>query len=370
MKRLLIFFLMIVTLSLMAACGGAAQPETAPDVETVVEEAEVVENAEVEEVVEAEAPTGPKETVIFQNGTWQTHWINTAIAAYITEYGYGYPVELIDATTEVMQPALPIGDLHVNMELWRVNIQDWYDENVANGSIVDVGAVFESTGQGWYIPRYTAEEHDIWSVEDLKDPTIAQLFQDPEDPDKGVWVNCIVGWGCQKVMRVKATSYGLDEYYNVIEPGTSAGLDAAIASAYERGEPILSYYWEPTWILGKYDMVRLEEPEWTPECWEQIVEASEQEPFGTVEEACDYQSFDIRTGIWSGLVDQAPDVVEMLSNMFVGTARINELSAYMEDNDATAEETAIYYLQTYEDDWTQWVTEEAAENVRAQLAEE
>jgi glycine betaine/proline transport system substrate-binding protein len=180
-------------------------------------------------------------------------------------------------------------------------------------------------------------------------------------------VNCIVGWACNKIMRVKATAYGLDEYYNVMEPATDVAIASAIAGAYERGEPILSYYWEPTWVLGKYNMTQLEEPPYTDECWAKIIAATEQDPLGQVDEACAYQTYDIHKGIYAGLLERAPEVVAFLQKIFIGTDRLNELSAYMEENDATADETAIYYLKNFEDQWTGWVPAEVAEKVKAAL---
>jgi electron transfer flavoprotein beta subunit len=61
-------------------------------------------------------------------------------------------------------------------------------------------------------------------------------------------------------MRNKCTYYGLDEFYIYIDPGSDPALSASIASAYEKGEPIVAYYWEPTWLTGKYDLVLLEDP--------------------------------------------------------------------------------------------------------------
>jgi glycine betaine/proline transport system substrate-binding protein len=342
-------------------------PVTVEVEKEVVVEKKVVETVVVEKEVVVEAPKGPKPTIKYQMASWQTHWILTTIEAFITEHGLGYPVEIIETDTPVMQAALPIGDVHVNTECWRMNVMEWYNEEIANGRMLDLGAVFESSTQGWYIPRYTAEEYDIWTIEDLLDPEVAQLFQDPEDPSKGVWTNCIAGWFCSKVQRVKSEAYGLDEYYNVLTPGAAAGIDANIAGAVERGEPVLSYYWEPTWILGKYDMVKIEEPEYSDELWDAISEAAAMDPIGTVEEACSYQTWDIHILAWSGLLDIAPDVVAMLSKMFVGTANVQAISAWMEDNDATPEETAIYYLQNYENQWTTWVSPEAAAKVKAAL---
>ena len=225
---------------------------------------------------------------------------------HIIEHGYGYPVEQISMSTDVMKASLPLGDVHVNMELWRMNSQEWYNENVASGKLVDLGQSFERSAQGWYVPTYLAEEYGITTIQDAIDH--ADLFTDPEDPSKGLWVNCIIGWNCQKIMRVKATYYGMDDKFNVMEPGAAEGIAAFIAGAYERGEPFLSYYWEPTAVTAKYDLTLLEEPEFNEACWDKISVASDQEPLGTVEEACAYQQFDIHKGVYGGLLDRASRV--------------------------------------------------------------
>lgn len=55
----------------------------------------------------------------------ETLWEHNAIAMYITENGYGYPVEQVTGTTGTMKVALPQGDLDVNLELWQNNVADW-----------------------------------------------------------------------------------------------------------------------------------------------------------------------------------------------------------------------------------------------------
>ncbi|MDV7399878.1 glycine betaine ABC transporter substrate-binding protein, partial [Arthrospira platensis SPKY1] len=46
--------------------------------------------------------------------------------------------------------------------------------------------------------------------------------------------------------------------FELIDTGSAAGLDGSIARAYERQLGWLGYYWAPTSILGKYDMVKLD----------------------------------------------------------------------------------------------------------------
>jgi glycine betaine/proline transport system substrate-binding protein len=261
------------------------------------------------------------------------------------------------------------------MELWRFDKQEWYEQSVSSARIIDLGAIYESSTQGFYVPRYVIEgvpergieplAPDLKSVEDL--PEYWEVFKDPKDPNKGLWVNCPVEWRCYKLMKVKTAAYGLDEYFNAFEPKNEAAMNAAIVDAYEGGEPVLTYYWEPTWILGKYDLIRLEEPEITTECWAEIQEAVQQDPLGTVSQVCAFPDYDIHTAVYGGLFDRAPGVVTFLKNMFVGTERLNELTAYQIDNEATPQDVAIYYLQTYEGEWTMWVPADVAEEIKAVL---
>ena len=46
--------------------------------------------------------------------------------------------------------------------------------------------------------------------------------------------------------------------WNLFSPGSGGTLDASIARAFLREQPILFYYWGPTAILGKYDAFQLD----------------------------------------------------------------------------------------------------------------
>ena len=75
-----------------------------------------------------------KEVIRFHDGQWETLWEHNAIAMYITENGYGYPVEEVEGTSVTMQLALPLGEIDVVMEMWRQNAMEWYTKNTATGA--------------------------------------------------------------------------------------------------------------------------------------------------------------------------------------------------------------------------------------------
>ncbi len=372
LPTLLLTLVMAVAL-VLGACSssGDSEPEQPAAVEAPAEAAAPVEAA----VSETE-----KRAIRFADTQFQTLWVNNAIAGFVIEHGYGYPVETIEVSTPVYQQSLASGELDVMMELWRMNIIDWYNEVTESGQVIDLGETFERSTQGFYVPRYVIEGDpergiepmapELRSVFDL--PEYIGLFQDPEDPSKGRLINCITGWQCAKINRIKLHAYGLVEYYNSMEPGAAAALDAAIAGAYVKGEPILAYYWEPTWLLGTYDMVQLEEPEWTPEC-----EAETQRALtGEIEEdevseaaGCAYQTLGIHKGVHGGLAEEAPELVEFFEAMFIGTDALNRTAAYMSAEEASADEAALWYFANYQEDWRGWLPDDVEAKVEAALIE-
>ena len=308
-----------------------------------------------------------KPTIKFSDTQFESLWINNAIAKFVIENGYGYPVETVEMTTPIMQVSLANGDIHVNMELWQQNIIDWYDEEIAAGNMINAGMTYEGGPQFFTIPQYVHDQYGITTVEDMKEHW--ELFKDPEDNSKGLFINCAIGWQCAEVNRAKFKAYKLDEYYNILSPGAAAAMDAALAGAQMKTEPVFGYYWAPTSLMGMYDWYVLEEPEYTDSCWEEVIKGRADETY-TPKEACAYETLPIDKGIHSSLPDLAPDVVDMLKKMNVGLQPINVTAAWAVENDIQSdwEKAAIYYLQNYEDRWTTWMPDNQVQKVKDALA--
>jgi len=311
---------------------------------------------------------------------WQTIRINNAIAMFIIEHGYGYPVESVMLSTPVMQASLPKGDIDVSMEMWRYNIIDWYNEVISKGTVLDLGTLFETATEGWYVPRYVVEGDaergimpmapDLVSVFDL--PKYKSLFKDPENPDKGLFLNAIMGWKASEISRVKLHAYGLADDFNIMEPGTTPALDTAIVSAYKKGQPILAYYWEPTWLMGGYDMIQLKEPEHTKACWAQIQKILDNDlPLSKVTQkaGCAFPNYAITKGVYAGLKERAPEIVAFLEKMNVGTVPLNKTAAYMEKEEVEAEQAARWFFENYPDKWRSWLPENIVVRVEKTLAQ-
>ena len=314
---------------------------------------------------ETEESTVPKPTIKLSNTEYETVWLANALAEFILEYGYGYPVEDVSMGVPISQVSLMQGDIDAWLDAWWWYYLEWYEPAIADGKIENLGPIMEPAPSFWVIPQWVHDEYGIDSVFDLADNW--ELFKDPEDKSKGLFVNCPIGWQCQMVNTVKLEAYGLLDYFNIVEP-TAGALEAAMAGAQMKHEPIVGYYWAPTALMGMYDWYILEEPEYSDAVWADILAAIEDESLRPLDEACAYEAVSPRNLIWSGLNEKAPEVVDVISNMNIGLDNTNKAAAFMKDNELEDWETAaIWYLRTFESRWKGWVTTDAFTKIKTAL---
>ncbi len=303
--------------------------------------------------------------------------ILTDVARFVLEEGFGCATDAIPGTTLPLLQGSIRGDIDVTMEVWTDNTPEFWREELAAGTVRELSPIFDDASQGFFVPRYLVEGDaergiealapDLRSVSDL--PQYAELFRDPEQPDKGRFYNCVIGWYCEGINNVKMLVYGLDEYFTNFTPGTGVALETTMETAFVRGEPWLGYYWEPTGILGRLDMLRLEEPPYDEACFEHMDSMTDTPELAT--QACDYPVVVAVVALGANFADTVPaDVETFLDAMYVPTALINEMLAYMEANDVGTDAAAMELLRSNPDTWTPWLAGADAsvlERVRAAL---
>ena len=336
--------------------------------ETVVVEKEVVKEIEVpgetvvvekEVVVEIEvAAEMPKDTIVFSDLNWTSAQVQNRVAQYIVEEGYGYPTDVVFGATLPLFQGLRRGDSHVTMEIWLPNQDEAWMEAQAMGEVVSVG---ESLGKDWQsafvIPKYLQEQYpELDSVEDLMDDQYKALFETPETGGKARLVSCVIGWACEEVNAAQITGYGLDDHVHIINPGDGAAANNDLYGAYGKQEPWLGYQWgtnDPALLL---DLVRLEEPAYTDQCW-----------FTT--KACAYEDATILVAVHPDLPARAPDVVEMLRAWDFNIAVYQKVAAWMKENEgSTSNDAALWWLNSNPDIWGGWVSSDAQAAVNDALA--
>ncbi len=314
---------------------------------------------------------GLDRSVVLAGLDWDSNAFHNGVAGFILENGYGCEVEEIPGSTIPLLNGMIRGDIDITMEVWVPNVRDAYEKAVADGDITGVGISYPDATQAWYVPKYLVEgadapAPDLKSVSDL--PKYAELFEDPEEPEKGRFYNCILGWGCEVMNTKKLTAYGLLDTYTNFRPGTGGALAAAIESSILRKRPIVFYYWGPTWVLGKVgdQIVRLEEPAYNEEAFAALSAMSPEDVTpGTP--ATEWPDTEVTIAVNTEFKGEAPTIVEFLTSYGTVAAEISKALAYMQDESATAQEAAVWWMQNNET-WKEWVPADVAERVSAALA--
>jgi len=200
-----------------------------------------------------------KDKIVFVDSGWDSIRFHNSVAQTIIEKGYGYPTEDIPASSASIVLGLKQGDIDIDMEWWISGAGEMYWEALKEGLIIEASVNINDNAQGLYVPTYMIKGDSERGIEatapglktifDLKN--YWELFKDEEDTSKGRIYGAPPVWVTDEILRIKLKTYDMYEYYNYFSPGSDSALSAVIAGAYEKGEPIVAYYWEPTWLMGE-----------------------------------------------------------------------------------------------------------------------
>jgi glycine betaine/proline transport system substrate-binding protein len=304
--------------------------------------------------------------VTIANMNWQSAEVAANIDKLILEAGYGCHAELVVGdTVPTLTSMAEKGEPDIAPEAWVSLQPEIVNRGLKDGKFVSAAKILSDGAiQGWWIPKYIAEAHpDIKTIPDLfKHP---ELFPAPEDKSKGAVFNGPQGWGGTVVTAQLFKAYGGDKAnFTLVDTGSAAGLDGSIAKAYEAKQPWVGYYWAPTALLGKYEMVKLGySVEYNADEWKRCTSIADcADPKENA-----WPSDSVETLVTKSFADRAGSAMDYLNKRAWTNDTVNKLIAWMSDNQASGEEGAKYFLKNNEDLWKAWVSPEAAEKIKASL---
>ena len=294
------------------------------------------------------------EQVVLVDYSWDSVQFHNRIAGFLLENAFDMKPEYLFSESMPGLMGLERGDVQISMETWVDNVYEWWANAQEKGTVVSMGKIFPDAPQGWYVPTYMIRGDasrgiepvapDLKTVQDLK--KYWKHFEDPEDREKGRFYNGPSGWKVSSHNVAKLDSYGLADRFRAFDPGSQTALATAIVGAYERGKPVLAYYWEPTPIMGKLDMTMLEEPAYDKEVFEST-------------KGCAYPAAQVLKCLNASFAEEHPQVVEFLKRYHTSLAETNEGLAYMKDSGKTAEEAAVWFLGQKPELWKAWLADPA-----------
>ncbi|MGY6548174.1 MAG: glycine betaine ABC transporter substrate-binding protein [Roseinatronobacter sp.] len=298
---------------------------------------------------------------------WASAELMANVDALILDLGFGCDVTLVPGATETTFASMETrGQPDVAPELWINAVRIALEAAQEEGSLhtLNPGPI-TGLGEGWWVTPAFAEEHpDLNTVERVLERP--DLFPHPEDPSRGAFMGCPAGWGCQLINANLFRAFDMEEKgWILVDPGSAAGLDGSMARANERGEPWFGYYWSPTAMIGRYNMVLLPfEADWAGDAnWNECIALSEQDCLDP--QRTSWTVSEVETVVTTNFLETASVARDFFETRVWPGEAMNAMLVYMNENQATGEDAAFEFLANHEDIWTTWVSDEVADRVRA-----
>ncbi|WP_428775117.1 ABC transporter substrate-binding protein [Vibrio sp.] len=313
---------------------------------------------------QAQAAECGKVTIAEMN--WNSASLMANVDRFILEHGYGCDAELIPGDTMPTGTSMiEKGQPDVAPELWSNSMKEALDKGVAEKRLRYAGKSLVDGGEeGFWVPKYLVDQYpEMATIEGVKQH--AELFKHPEDPDVSAFYSCPAGWNCQISSGNLFRALQLDKAnFEIVDPGSSAGLSGSIAKANERKQGWFGYYWAPTAVLGKYEMVKVDFGSGVNK--DEFMNCTTQTDCANPK-ATMYPPSPVHTITTEKFASRAPEAYAYFTKRGFTNADMNRLLAWMEDNQADGEETMYHFLEDYPQIWKGWVPAQVADKIEQAL---
>jgi glycine betaine/proline transport system substrate-binding protein len=286
--------------------------------------------------------SGDRPDIVLVQNSWTASALDAAIAKILIEEHLGNSVEITAIDENTMFSGLADDDLDACLELWpsgvTADLQAYFDD----GSVVEIGKLGAVGRIGWYVPAYVQErfpETATWEA--FLDPDLCREFASAETGNLGRFLGTDPSYSQYDEAIIENLGLHLQVVYSGSEAATVAALDSAFAAE----EPILMYWWVPTAAAAKYDLVEVELPPYTDECYADPAKI-----------ACAYPE-DVLVKIASAqLAEKDPAVSNFLAWFTLTNDDQLSMLPAVEIDGQPADEIAAQWVADHEDTWTSWLS--------------
>ncbi|MDY7016229.1 MAG: glycine betaine/L-proline ABC transporter substrate-binding protein ProX [Cyanobacteriota bacterium] len=193
-------------------------------------------------------PALPGEDVTIRMGTGPVffgRFVAEVIGVGLRELGY-QTEEVKQLKPSLAHVAVGNGDLDFSAIHLEKSHQDFFVKGGGEAKLERVGAIVPQVVEGYQIDLKTAKEYNITTLEQLKYPKIARLF-DSDGNGKANLAGCDVGRACERTIDYHLETYQLLETVEQ-DKGQNEILMADVIARYQQGKPILYYTTQPSAI--------------------------------------------------------------------------------------------------------------------------
>jgi len=287
---------------------------------------------------------------------WASSAFITEVSKFLMEQGYGCKVTKVPSATVTAATSLAEnGKPDIATEMWY-NSSPVYGKLEKEGKVKTVGNVFKDGGvEGWWIPEYLAKSNPELTK-------IAGVLANPAAVG-GRFHNCPEGWGCRIANDNYKVAYEFEKHkMEVFNHGSGETLATSIAEAYEAKKPWFGYYWGPTAVLGKYNMVKVDVGPYVKE-----VHTCAQKKDCAKPGKSAFANAPVVTGVTHAFSEANPEITELMSKVSFTNDQLNGILAWQEKESASAEEAAVQFITTNKAIWSEWINDSAKNKLAALL---
>lgn len=348
---------MVACMTLIGACSESGDEsdtsiEEQPADDPVGGDSPDGDAAESGDGVDADRPDGSdpsgrderRPTVRLGVTAWTGARLNVAIAEELIERRLSYPVDVVEVTDiRVMLDQLESGELQAVLELWPSTLEEPARDRIEAGPFADLGELGVEGKVGWWVPRTVADDLGITDWEDLAEGDVAAAFASPSTGSQGRFLGTDPLFEQYDEELIEALELDFVVEYSGSEDATAAELETAIA----QGQPILLYWWTPTALVARFDLVNVALPERTDQC----VEAQRRGELTS----CDYPVDRLFKLGSAQLEAETPDLHQFLQAFTITTDQQLELIDLVENQGWTVADAAARWIDQNQSIWEGWL---------------
>ncbi|MEA2296235.1 MAG: glycine betaine/proline transport system substrate-binding protein [Solirubrobacteraceae bacterium] len=271
--------------------------------------------------------------------SWTAAQVETQVLAEIARAHPDLGVSSVKAVPVDPAPGwvgIQRGDIDVLPEVNLPNQQTFADKAKA-----DVDLTSETYGgatQGWFVPRYAVEGADA--------PAKGLTSVDQLNHFKGVFDRTLYdadpGWVTTQQNTKRLKGFALDFKHST---SSEAALIAQLKRAYAKKQPILLYFYHPSWIFSQFQLVQLKEPKpYSASC------------FTGSDDACAIPTLAAWIAARKDLAERAPKFAAALKNVKIPLADLEKILDQVDQKGVDAETAAKQWVEEHKSEVDQWVS--------------
>lgn len=264
----------------------------------------------------------------------------------LNEKGYNVKYVRVDYTAEIT--GLETGDLDVTTSVWETTSYKQMMDAVATGKVENFGTAGVEVVESWWYPKYMEEVCPglpDWTA--LKNPDCVKALSTAETAPKGRFLDAPPDWETEAGDRIKALDLDLE----VISSGSIITMIAAVRSAIDRKEPVLSWGFIPHWFFNQTPGEFVQLPAYDVACFDDPAWGINKE--STYD--CGYKAGHLWKLANSEFSKRAPKAAELLRKFEVKTMEVADATDRVENGNEKIEDVAKDWINKNRATWEAWI---------------